>query len=215
MVQHKNITLPVETNSEYFKYGIIISVIVILVILALASFIYIRSRKKPNDKVKSGNFTSDIHNTTDYHLLLTTKSDSTPLRPRSITPVTIFHDDDLKVEGITITGSKLNFVSKIKEDHSDIYITEGGIGYYHNTNIDTTFINHSSNDVIFALVSKYGGMRFPTTVPANSSVSNVAVMKGQKWHVVEPKQTQKVLSEIMIGIIPNTISFDGKKLIVQ
>ena len=50
---------------------------------------------------------------------------------------------------------------------------------------------------------------------AGQTIGGNAVVIGQKWHVVQPKDPQTVLAEKVIRVMPSTITFDGKSLSVQ
>jgi len=215
MVSYKNHTVPVEVNSEYIIHGVVLAIIAIVIILGILLLVYHRERNTPVIQHKIGNFTAKIHNTTGHPVIFTSKSGTTTIKPNEVITTTVVYHDKLQADIITTTGNKLNFKTSLSSVVSDLYITDSGFGHPDNTNKHVTLVNNSDEDVVFALVSKHGGIRFPTTVLANSTVSNVTIVKGQKWHVIKPKDPQNVITEKIIRFVPTIIYFDGKKLITE
>ena len=214
-MEYKNHTTPVETKSEYVTYGIILAVLAVIILLTTVLIIYNKSRSEVVVKHEKGNFTANIHNKTAYPILFNNSFGTHMIKPNDTLKSSIIYHEKLKANGVTEMGSTLDFNTRLASSLNDLYITETGFGHENVTNKHGALVNNSNEDVIFTLVSPYGGKRFPTTVLANSSVSNVTMMKGQKWHVVTPKETHKVLSEKIARKVPNIIYFDGKDMTIE
>ena len=207
--------MPVETTTEYGSWGFILAIGTVLFIMAVVLFIYSRERPIPVVNHKSGSFSTTLNNTTPYAFAVNMPSGTINLAPGDKRAVTLGMHETVSVEGVTPRGTPLSFRMQPTSEFDTLYITEGGFGTPSNTNSNVTFVNASQDDVAFVMISSGGGFRFPVDVSAGGTVGGNAVIIGQTWHVVKPKDPQKILAERVVRSMPTTLTFDGKSISVQ
>lgn len=204
--------VPVMTTTAFSHWGYVIGIGVALLILGVAFFIYYRERMSGVVSHKSGSFSTVVSNKTIIPFDLYTSSGMVTIQPHDDHAMKVGLYEEIRADGVTPSGTKLTFTMKPTDTFNALYITYGGFGTSKDSNPGVVFANTTQENVMFVLVSKYGGSRFPFTVPAVGTLTNNTVIIDQKWQVVSPKDSSTVLAETIVREIPSVLSYDGKSL---
>lgn len=203
-------SVPLESGTAYDKWGIILGIVVVVIVMGSILFIY--SRERMNNVVyhDKGNFNATITNKTPYKFKIQSPHFSKTLNSGEKYDVVLGMHEVIKAKA-NPNNKTLEFHTIPTENLDNLYITEDGFGDDSETSTDIPFINNSDKDVHFVLVSSHGQRRFPTPVPANSKVEHI-IKVGQTWQVVPHNNTNNVLGELTLHDLPYNLVFDGKSL---